>query len=342
MDAVAPDLSRTPPFYDRWFLSLINDPRDLPFVHLMVHCAVTAVLGLSLYAIDDHPYFWLFAVGYGLIWGLWVLDRFILMLHCTSHRILFKREYRWMNHIIPRVLGPFFGETPEGYFVHHMGMHHPENNMHGDLSSTLRFRRDRAVHWLRYFTRFFFFIVLELTWYHHKKGNQSMARRAVVGEVGFWIFVGLMGALVSWKATLVVFVLPVCLVRVLMMAGNWAQHAFVSQTDPANPYVNSITCINTRYNRRCFNDGYHIHHHVKARCHWSEYPEEFEINKRTYGEQDAVVFDGIDFFQVWLYLMLKRWNWLADHFVQLPGAPERGRDEIIAFLKTRVQPVSAS
>ena len=41
-------------------------------------------------------------------------------------------------------------------------------------------------------------------------------------------------------------------------------------------------------------------------------------------------------------LMLGRWSYLADKFVQLPGAPVRTRGEVIAFLKSRVQPVTSA
>jgi len=61
-----------------------------------------------------------------------------------------------MNHYIPAILGPFLRQSPFTYFGHHLGMHHPENNLREDLSSTMRFQRDRLDHWLRYFLRFFF------------------------------------------------------------------------------------------------------------------------------------------------------------------------------------------
>ena len=147
---------------------------------------------------------------------------------------------------------------------------------------------------------------------------------------------------VNWQAALVVFVIPVLTIRTLMMAGNWGQHAFVDAADPGNAYRNSITCINTRYNRRCFNDGYHILHHVKPRTHFTEYPAEFEANKAEYGRQDAIVFTGIDFFQVWLFLMLGRHDWLARRMVALPGAPVRDEAEVIRFLKSRLAPLPAS
>jgi len=74
-----------------------------------------------------------------------------------------------------------------------------------------------------------------------------------------------------------------------MMAGNFAQHAFVDAAQPENPYRNSLTCINSTYNRRCFNDGYHIGHHVKATRHWTEMPADFIANRERYAQEDAIV-----------------------------------------------------
>lgn len=323
---------------DRRLASLINDPRDLPFVYLMMQCGGVALLGLGLFALPG-VWVWYAAPFYWALWAFGVLDRFILMLHCTSHRTLFKRAHGWMNQLIPWVIGPFFGETPETYFSHHMGMHHPENNLPDDLSSTMRYRRDRFTHWLRYHLDFLLLGLPRLVGYHLRRGNRRLLVRTVVGEFSFYALV-VLAALVNWRASLVVFVIPVLVVRTLMMAGNWAQHAFVDPTDPGNAYKNSITCINSRYNRRCFNDGYHIHHHVKARAHWTELPREFADNLETYGRQDAIVFQGIDFFMVWVFLMLGRWQMLARHFVHLPGAPARDEAAVIAFLQSRVAPIT--
>lgn len=330
--------STPPSLFDRALLSLINDERDLPFVHLILGCLGCASLGVGLFF--SGRYFAYLAPAYLLIWALVFLDRFILMLHCTSHRPLFKMQHAALNYVIPWLVGPFFGETPETYFSHHMGMHHPENNLHDDLSTTMPYRRDSLAAWLHYLTSFLLTGLARLAKYHLERGNRRLLGRMIAGESAFIAAcAGL--AMIDLRATLVVFVIPVVLVRTLMMAGNWGQHAFVDASDPGNAYKNSITCINSRYNKRCFNDGYHIHHHVRARTHWSELPAEFEANKAEYGRQDAIVFEGVDFFQVWMMLMLGRWDALADRFVQLPGAPMRDRDAVIAFLKSRVQPIPA-
>ncbi|HEV8246290.1 MAG TPA: fatty acid desaturase, partial [Polyangiaceae bacterium] len=259
-------------------------------------------------------------------------------LHCTSHRQLFRNEYAGLNRLIPWLLGPFFGQTPNAYFAHHMGMHHREENLGDDLSSTMRFRRDRFDHWLRYWGRFQLFCLLELSRYFSRRRQHKLLSRLLWGEGLYWL---LMAALLLWKpgATLVVFLVPLWVIRTLMMMGNWAQHSFVGADHPEDPYRASITCINTRYNRRCFNDGYHILHHIKPRCHWTEHPIEFERSLDEYGRHDAIVFDGLDYFQVWLCLMTRRWSTLARHFVLLPTAPARTRAEVIAFLQERVSPV---
>jgi fatty acid desaturase len=321
---------------DRWLVSTLNDPRDLPFAHLMIACGAVVAFGVGLYFAGDA--FWYLVPVYASAWGFGLVDRFILMLHCTSHRRLFKKRYERLNLLIPWVIGPFFGETPETYFAHHLGMHHPENNLPDDLSSTMRFHRDRFSDWLRYYGRFLFFGLFELSRYHKRKQNRKLFRRTVVGEVGFWAIIAVL-AWIDLRATLVVFVAPVLLVRTLMMVGNWGQHAFVDASDPSSAYKNSITCVNTRYNRRCFNDGYHIHHHVRATCHWSELPAEFEANRATYGREDAIVFDGVDFFQVWVLLMLKQHRRLAARVVKLPGAPERTFEQTVEWLRTRLRPI---
>ena len=120
-----------------------------------------------------------------------------------------------------------------------------------------------------------------------------------------------------------------------MMAGNWAQHAFIHAPTPDTCYVNSITCINCTYNRTCFNDGYHIGHHLRPSMHWTEMPEEFQKNIERYKANNAVIFEGIDFFVIWFFLMTKNYNQLAKHFVDINNQ-FNSKEEIIAFLKKRI------
>jgi fatty acid desaturase len=118
-----------------------------------------------------------------------------------------------------------------------------------------------------------------------------------------------------------------------MMLGNWAQHAFIDPKDPQSGYGNSITCIETLYNKRCFNDGYHIGHHNRPTLHWSEMPGEFEKNRDLYVSRNAIVFRGVDYFGVWFFLMTKNYVALATRLVLQAGTSTL--DERVRLLRSR-------
>lgn len=319
---------------ERWFAARIRDPRDLYMVRLLAVLSVGTMVPAALFYSGVLP------IWAGFLWipvlFITMVGRFTLLLHAVCHRAVFKREHRWMERYVPWVLGPFFGQTPMSFYVHHMGMHHPENNLDHDLSTTLPYRRDSKRAFAHYWARFFFFGWAHTLRYLSVRGRSKLFYTFVRGELA-WLTAMAVLLYVNPGATLVVFLVPFVLIRFLMMAGNWGQHAFVDVDDPGNCYRNSINIINSSYNRTCFNDGYHIVHHIKPALHWTEMPVWFQDNLDQFGANDAVVFDGIgDNTAVWFWLMLGNYGKLADHLVQLPGAPVRTRDEKIAFLQQRV------
>jgi hypothetical protein len=279
---------------------------------------------------------WIPSALYLALWG-WSAPPIILMLHCTMHRS-FIRSPKLLDKAHPFVMPIFFG-MPMGFREHHIGMHHVEDNMQEDLSSTLAYQRDSFWHFVLYFCRFFFLVGFELPAYLRRKRRYALARRAIVGELAQWGVVAVAFALFDWRFALTAFLLPLVLCRMSMMAGNWGQHAFINTSLANGGLSNAITCINTTYNKRCFNDGYHIGHHVKAKRHWAELPGDFIANKELYAQQGAIVFEGIDFFMVSVLLWCGRWDVLAKRFVRL--GPALSDAEVIAMLKARVQPVRA-
>lgn len=320
--------------WDRFWLPRMRDERDLIFVRRATWMALYVLGSAALLFQLPSPWVWLAGLVYVPVLFLRYMGRYILMLHATSHRPLWKREHTLLPWFIPAVLGPFFGQTPTSYYVHHIGMHHGEENLLGDLSTTLCYRRDSFSHWVHYWARFFFTGYIHLVNYFRHTGKTRLLRRFVVGEVA-WLL-GVAGlATINWQATFILFVIPLLLIRVLMMSGNWSQHAFVDAEDPGNPYLSSTSLINHRYNVNCYNDGYHVVHHVAPMLHWSEMPGHLEDNFATYAANDALIFDGIGNNQtIWWCLMTKNYGKLADHLVRYPG-DTRSRDEIIAMLKRR-------
>jgi fatty acid desaturase len=319
----------------------LQDERDMPFAYLILKISATMLpLAVLLYVPQLHGLAWWGAtVAYLFLGNLRFKGPFGLMLHCTSHRVLFKKKYGWMNKYIPWVIGPLFGQTPETYFTHHMGMHHPENNMPDDESSTMFYQRDSVWGFLHYLGDFLVLGIARLVGYFNRNSKATLRGRLLRGEL---LYIGLTLALafVNLPATIVVFIAPLVLSRVIMMLGNWAQHAFIDPTTPDNCYTNSITCINTNYNHKCWNDGYHISHHLKPAMHWTEHPQHFRQNLGEYASQKAIVFDGIHFLHVFFYLMAKRYDLLARHFVELNGDAARDESEVISLLRSRTQRIS--
>ncbi len=318
-------------FFERQALKLIRDERDLPFIKLMTRI-MFIIIPISV--LMFFWFKWWIAVPFMILNIATGVGPFILMLHNTSHRKLFKQEYDWMNKIIPWVLGPFYGETPETYFGHHVMMHHAENNLVDDLSCTMNYQRDSFIDFLKYFFLFFFFGMSDLTYYFKRKNRGKFIKKILLGEIGFIVMCIVLWQF-NWQATLTVFILPFVAARFGMMAGNWAQHAFIDSADPANSYKNSITCINCGYNHSCFNDGYHIGHHLRPTMHWTDMPDELEKNIEKYKQNGAIIFQGIDFFVIWFLLVTGSYKFLASKYVDIRNE-FKSREEVITFLKMRV------
>ncbi|NCG21201.1 MAG: fatty acid desaturase [Rhodobacterales bacterium] len=319
---------------ERTFLPLMKDERDLIFIRTSALLSLTVFpLAIALF-LSPAEIVWMAALPYIGFVFLNFGGRFGLMLHATGHRPIFKREYKFIQNYIPFVMGPFLGHTPTSFAAHHMWMHHAENNMLGDASSTLPYKRDSFFHFLHYFVRFFFMGHFILTRYLLIRGRNKTALRFWFGELCWFALAGL-ALSINAPAALVVFIIPMLMMRWLMMAGNFAQHAFIDVTDPDNGYKNSNNLVNAGYNHKAYNDGYHIVHHLKPAMHWTDMAQYFEDNMDKFAEADAVCFDGLgDNQSIWFNLMFKRYDNLANHLVNFKG---RTHEEKVAFLKSRVQ-----
>ena len=326
-----------PTWLGRTFGKYIKDERDLPFIKLSI--LMTLILPPLAIALYVPGFFrWWMAPIYWVPY-LILLGPFILMLHNTSHRTLFKKEYDGWNKYIPWVNGIFVGQSPETYFVHHMAMHHIEGNLPDDLSSTMKYRRDSFLHFLHYFFTFILFGPAQVIAYLRKRNRPRMVRRFLIGELSH---LGLMAVLffVNWQATIVVFAFPLVMTRFMLMAGNWGQHAFVDPEDPTNDYRTVISFINSPYNHKCFNDGYHLGHHLKASRHWLEMPQDFLDKREEMVKHDSLVFDRLDYFMIFALLMLKRHRFLTKFVVQLDPDNPKSQEELLALFDRRLQPFS--
>lgn len=258
------------------------------------------------------------------------------MFHCLCHRKIFKPAYQQAAHnYITWIICPLFGHSPESYFSHHMGMHHVENNNEDDASSTMAYQRDSLRSFFAYFFNFLFLGFKQTFEYLFMRKRKKLYTRLTLGE---WVFIFFCIGMcfVNLKATLVVYVVPFFFARFVMMLGNWTQHSFIDHSDPEDLYTNSINCINTDYNKICWNDGYHIIHHLRPGLHYTDMPGEFLKRKDEFAARKAIVFDGIHYLHIFIYLMTKRYGKLADNLVNINNMFE-SREQAIALMKERTR-----
>lgn len=322
--------------YERFWLKYINDKRDLPFIHLLtaIHILVIPTAIILYTPLLQGWYWWLAYFPYFYISQMYFKGRFGLMLHCICHRKLFKKAYNWLFHYIIWFVCPFFGHTPETYFAHHMGMHHVENNMADDASSTLRYKRDSILDFLKYYLNFLFLGFRDTFMYFFSRKRKKFYMRLTAGEMSFFLFcIGM--SFVNFKATLFIFIIPFLFARLVMMLGNWTQHAFV---DPNDLEENTINCINTKYNKTCWNDGYHAVHHVRPALHYTEIPGEFLKSKDVFAEKKVLTFEGIHYLHIFVWLMTKRYDKLAKNVVNINNMFS-SEEEAIALMKERTKKI---
>ncbi|MGK2860477.1 MAG: fatty acid desaturase family protein [Chitinophagaceae bacterium] len=326
--------------YETFWLKFLADERDLPFIHLLtrIHLIVMPWAFLFFTPLFQGAIWWLLYIPYAYVSQSYFKGRFGLMFHCMCHRNMFKKEYMGLHRYVTWFVCPFFGHTPETYFGHHIVMHHVENNMEDDASSTLKYRRDSFLQFLQYFGHFILLGIIDTFMYLFRRKRKKVYMRFSVGELSFYAACIAL-SFVSFKATLMIFIVPVIYARFIMMLGNWTQHAFIDKNDPDGHFSSVYNCINNVYNQNCWNDGYHSIHHLNPALHYTEIPGTFLKNKENFVKHKTFIFDGIHYLHIFIWLMTKRYDKLADNLVNIDNTFS-SQEEAIDLLKKRVQVIA--
>lgn len=225
--------------YITWAQTVVRNPVDVVFLtHILLYLGTSVPSAVYLY----NHFSYLHGVCHWIM-QLYYCGSFTLMLHNHIHNNgLLSRKHGWFDRIWPYILEPLMGHTWDSYFYHHVKHHHVENNGPEDLSSTIRYQRDSLPEFLLYVGRFLAFIWIELPCYFMRKKKYNLALKAAASEFLSYGFIYLM-ALCNFKATVFVLILPLVQMRIGLMVGNFGQHAFVDENDPASDFRSSITLI---------------------------------------------------------------------------------------------------
>jgi len=266
----------------------------------------------------------------------------VLTLHFASHRHVFNTPAAKpiFNFLLQYVYCPFFGLPSGCYHLHHVVMHHIENNvMPYDVSSTMTYQRNSVFHFLCYWLRFTTAIWFQLPYYAWRRKRYGLVYRNVAATILTMVGVYF---LYNWKpvATLWVFIIPFFLTSFALMFGNWCQHILIDPKRFDDSYALTYNLINTPMNKLTYNDGYHVVHHLNSQLHWSKLPQFFLQNKEKFIQNNSLTFEKLDYVQVGLYLFAERYEALAGYYVHL-GPPETKKSipELCQQFKEWLKPI---
>ena len=105
------------------------------------------------------------------------------------------------------------------------------------------YQRDSVLHFLHYVGRFYLLVWFDLPRYFLRNNKTSLALKAGGCEIANYVFLYSMYKFVNPKAAIFVFLIPLALMRIALMTGNWGQHAFVDEVEPDSDFRSSITLI---------------------------------------------------------------------------------------------------
>lgn len=227
--------------YIQWAQQTVRHPTDvIMLTHLILYFLTSVPSAIYLF----REFTWLHGIAHWIM-QLYYVSAYTLMRHQHIHMggVLARRfPYNCIDVLFPYITDPLMGHTWNSYYYHHVRHHHIEGNGPDDLSSTIRYQRDDIFHLLHYVGRFFLLIWLDLPLYFTRKRKFHQAFKAA-----FWELINLTSIvlLARWKfqPTVFVFLLPLLLLRLGLMVGNWGQHAFVDDIEPDSDYRSSITLI---------------------------------------------------------------------------------------------------
>lgn len=339
-----------PSFVSDWLVNNVmhnKNRKNIYLVYTLLNILLTSLpcsIALFYYSDDkfNNVYMHIAGIAYVATHLITWAKSFILCMHYATHTPVFKKNSIWgnLNYIMPYGVCSLFGILPGQYYLHHVIMHHKENNICPyDVSSTMQYQRNNRFHMYHYCLRYILAIYFELPYYALVKKNYPRFFECT-GSIITTALIYYSLFLYKPIPTLYVFLLPMIIIGYGLMEGNWSQHIFVhpnvkNVSKEELPFAITYSCVQSDNNSYTFNDGYHIEHHAIPGAPWYDLPEKFRLN--DYIKYDGIAFKTLDFDGVRNLVYAGDFAKLASYYI---NHSNKKTEDIIALLQSRLLPIS--
>lgn len=222
-----------------------------------------------------------------------------------------------LRHVFNWWISLFYGVMPGAFAIGHSLNHHRYNNGYFDVVSTGDKPRDSLVYFIAYLPRWLLYSLnISTLNQFYNEGKYDVAFKVLFGSAYWWTFFTVVACFNPIFA--VGYVLYPFAENVLILAAiNWCWHAFGDPHHTQNDYVTSLTILNSPMN--ILNENLHVVHHQYPNAHWTSYPKRMMKHWNEYVEQGASVFSSTHAFELFMLIIMKNYESLADRFVDLQG-----------------------
>ena len=322
---------------------VLRDPRNADYLPWMIFLLLWApsLFLWAMYRTATQGFDWTFFFVYHFL-RIGPRFRFFARIHVLVHKEghdhagFFKPPFTFLNQLNQWVIGPFYGQVPNSYSIAHNKIHHQFHNALDDVHTNLDLDRTKPWSFVVYLPRFVLYwtgISPLIHFLYHREWK--FARHMFQGMLAYY---GGMAALCYWNP---VFGLAYCIFPntedFIFFGGiSYMWHCFLEPTDPFNQYVNSVTILKGKDN--IWNEDFHVVHHHSPGTHWTDIPKHYQAHVELYRKYQATIFEDCEQGEMLFWLLAKKWDLLAQHFVDLNGkmTVEQKRELIIRRLSYTV------
>lgn len=355
------------PYVVRWTAAVYKDPTNV--IPLQAHFFITLVVYpvllwnvLSPFQSDFMTFFRSLLYVSALV-SYGIVLKFIGLHHLEAHASwvqggIVQEQWRWaFDRIGEWWFNPLVGVAPGMPSYTHCLVHHKFHNNLEDPQSTLWFDRDSLFQFV------FYYCPISLYSRHwgcggvkklHEYGQEKYSQAMQDGLTRMCILYGFL-AMVNLKFFVFVFVPVAAATTFALSTAEWSMHAFLDMSNAhCTPIVATTNLLTDEHEVAYRSDPWHIVHHalntpyyIPAQKHSERQMLDSYIAHREHKEVPLYYFnfdpvhgkDNWNWPALWVCLMSRNYQRLAECLVWTGAGPRPSTDELIVFLKRSTEKV---